>query len=444
MAAMASVASAQNPSGYAPNAMMPGGTPPGVHPAAAQYHARIPAPPRPKLPRGVNDDGGLLFYNGRPYQDGSSPYGQQMHPMFAGQQAAYQETAPTPAGEASPGQQFPHYTGQCEGGDCGQCNGCCNDPYCNNCGNGGGPFHGLFAWLSGDGRGFPGKMGSVWSAGAELVYFTREHEPDRGLVFDSISNEALISAQQLGVDYEPGFRVWLGYMGPSGLAGQFIFLQTNDMDARRTVHGSNDLRIPFPLASAFTPFSDADRMTVRNETDFSSFEANAIYPWSSLQFLLGFRYFQLSEESSITATDIEASGTGRFSVDAINRMYGAQIGVLGQYEAFGMVKFDFVAKSGLFGNAMYQHQIIRDDLEERNTSGTDGDVSYISELNARVIFPLGPTFTIQAGYDVLFVNRLALATQQYDFDNIDTSGTFVRGGRNLIIHGISAGLTAKW
>jgi hypothetical protein len=87
VAAMASIASAQNPYGYAPNMMTPGGTPPGIHPGAANYHAAIPAPPTPKLPRGVSDDGGLLFYNGKPYQD-TRYSGPQFTPV---QTAAYQQ-----------------------------------------------------------------------------------------------------------------------------------------------------------------------------------------------------------------------------------------------------------------------------------------------------------------------------------------------------------------
>ncbi|MCC7085151.1 MAG: BBP7 family outer membrane beta-barrel protein [Pirellulales bacterium] len=449
MAAMTIVASAQNPYGYAPNAMTPGGTPPGIFPGAAQYHAAIPAPPRPKLPRGVSDDGGLLFYNGRPYQDGSNPYGQQMH---AAQMAAYQEAVGGAAGDMTPAQQYAANVGQGYGeGYSGGApsEGYCNDPYCNNAGHPG-YLHSLWAWLHGENRGFPGKMGSCWSAGAELVYYRREHEPDRGLVFNTNNDNTLFSAQQLHYEYEPGFRTWLTYMGPSGIAAQFIYLQTDNMDASNTSRGNNNLQVPFPLAAnPDTPsFFGADRMTVSSNTDFHSFEANVIYPWSSLQFLAGFRYVEVSDDASIVGQDTDAAGIGRYNVDCINRLYGGQIGVLGQYEAFGLVNFDFVAKTGIYGNASFQHQMITDnqgfDNPFRDASGTNSDVAYVSELNARAVFPLGPTFSIQAGYDVIFINRLALGTQQFDFNVNSAAGTQVHGGRNLIIHGISGGLTAKW
>lgn len=447
MASIAStqIASAQNPHGYAPNMMGPGGTPPGIHPGAAQYHAAIPAPPRPKLPPGVRDDGGLLFFNGKPYQDPGPFGGQQMGGV---QQASYQAEAPS---VMSPAQQYAANTqgyaeGYPEGGDCNSCNGNCGDPYCTNCGRPG-LCHSLFAWLGGHGRGFPGKMGSVWSAGGELVYFTREHGPDRSLVLDTGSLDTVLSAQDLSYDYEPGFRTWITYMGPSGIAAQFIYLQTYNMDSSLSASGNNDLQIPFPLAAdtAIPSFFSANRMTLSNETDFNSFEANVVYPWSSLQLLAGFRYVGVDERSSIFARDTDAATSGVYGVDSRNRLYGGQIGVLGQYEAFGLFNFDFVAKTGLFGNATFQHQIITEQGEVfRDTSGSDDDVAYVSELNARAVFPLGPTFTIQAGYDVLFLNRLALATQQYDFENTASSGTAVSGGRNLIIHGVSGGITAKW
>lgn len=463
MAAMATVATAQNYYGYAPGSMpggmpgmppgggypgmMPGGapaqTPPGIFPGAAQYHAKIPAPPQQKLPRGVSDDGGLLFYNGKPYQD------------VRAQLASYQAGAPGAAPSVmSHGAGDPAMQQQMQGdsvyGDVGSGNLCneCNDPYCTNCGRHPGFMHGLFSWLHGDGRGFPGKMGSVWSAGGELIYYTREHAPDRSLVLNNFDQSTELAAQNLDFVYEPGFRTWISYMGPSGIAAQFIYLQCNNMEASSTVRGDNDLQIPFPLAAVAVDFSGADRMTLDYETNLNSFEANIVYPWSSLQLLVGYRHVQVLERSSLTATDIDDGGTSVYNIPVCdNRLNGAQIGILGQYEAFGMVNFDFAAKWGIYGNSSLQHQILRDNDNEdlvRDTTGTDTDVAYVSELNARLVVPLGPTFSVQAGYDVLFINRLALATQQYDFDVDSTAGTFVSGGRNLIIHGVSGGLTAKW
>jgi hypothetical protein len=219
------------------------------------------------------------------------------------------------------------------------------------------------------------------------------------------------------------------------------------MEASQTVRGDDDLQLPFPFAAATVGYFTADRMTLDIETNFQSFEANIIYPWSSLQFLVGYRYVQVLERSSITSTVADIGGEDVYRILSDNRLNGAQIGVLGQYEAFGIVNFDFAAKWGIYGNATLQHQIATDnggaDLF-RDTSGTDTDVAYVTELTARAVFPMGPIFSIQAGYDVFFINRLALATQQYDFEVDSSAGTFVSGGRNLIIHGVSGGITANW
>jgi hypothetical protein len=171
------------------------------------------------------------------------------------------------------------------------------------------------------------------------------------------------------------------------------------------------------LAAATFDYFGADQMSFFYRSQIQTAEANIIYPWSEVQLLLGYRYFGLDDQFTLQSSDDDDAFTSDYDVSTVNQMHGAQIGVLGQFEALGLVNFDLAGKFGVVANASRQSQTVRDlnntDLF-RATSGERTDVAFVSELRAQAIFPLGPVWSVQTGYTIFFVNRVALAPEQYD------------------------------
>ena len=120
-------------------------------------------------------------------------------------------------------------------------------------------------------------------------------------------------------------------------------------------------------------------MNFRYLSEIQGAEANMIYPFGNFQLLAGFRYLEIDEQITLTSFDVDA-GTGTFTANSFNNLYGGQIGILGQWQAFGLVDFDFFAKFGVFENYAQERQVLNDPIFFRDTFGHHSEAAYVTEL----------------------------------------------------------------
>ena len=203
----------------------------------------------------------------------------------------------------------------------------------------------------------------------------------------------------------------------------------------------------FPLASITTDFFGAAQINSHWTSAIQGTELNVIYPWGNFQLIGGYRFFEIDEGFTLEAINNVTFGTSDFDAFAFNQLHGGQIGVQGQWSLFDLVNFDFWAKFGVFADVAGQHQILRDlnnTVVLRDTRGSSTEASYISEVGAQIMIPLGASLSVHAGYDVFFINHVALAPEQFDFGNQLDSGTHVRHTGDFVLHGVNVGLTAVW
>jgi hypothetical protein len=128
-------------------------------------------------------------------------------------------------------------------------------------------------------------------------------------------------------------------------------------------------------------------------------------------------------------------------------MHYGQIGITGQWQAFGMLNFDFWAKFGVGGDICGEHQVIRtldNSVVFRDIRGQDSGFTYCTELGVQAVLPLNSTFSLHGGYDVFILNRIALAPDQMDFNDNANAGTQVQQRGDLVLHGANFGITAVW
>jgi hypothetical protein len=457
-AAMATAAMGQYPMG--PGGMYPGmagGGPPGpdammyqgTYPPVAQYRQAVPAPPPMKLPPGVRAEQGLLYYNGAAYADnhyaGPSQFYPQMTP-YAGnpiQQVGYEQSvmqgaAPGAMPASMQGPPGPYQSSMgFQGGDaqCARCSdgdGECDGP----------EHHGLW--------GFPGKLGFNWSAGVDALVMTRTIGSGKTLVINSITGDTVLRANNMEFEHEPGGRAFVALTGPSGIQYEGVYMWIDEFHARKTAGGfpgEADLGIPLPLGGTTFDFFNTDQITESYTSRIQSAEANVLFPLGCVQFLVGYRYFDMRERANLHATNFIFGESSDFDATAINQMHGGQFGLVGKWEMCGWVAFDWFAKAGFMDNFSSEHQTLSDlgnSVLLRDTSGSFADIAYVSELMAQLTMPLGSYFSIQSGYRVFFINRAALAPNQFDFATTADAGTHVRHGANVVLHGVNLGLTAQW
>jgi hypothetical protein len=491
-------ASSAYPGAYAPGMVPQGGMmPQGMYPAMAQNPSARPAgttnqaggtapsspqnqdyhgpqgqiakanPPPMKLPPGVTCENGLLYYKGsakadvdyqqfpanNPANSSRSPYrlasyqpgaeggmGPGATPSVMGPNANYGGGMPAGNamgyGEAMTPEGAP-------GGDQG-CNQCQDN---DQCGGHCGWLYGLF-----HGSAFPGKLGYVWNAGYDNLAMTRNSGTDRTLLLlDNMDGTftPIFNADQLEFNWDYGGRAHLELIGPSGITYQAEYTRIATFVTTRTANlGGGNLTLPGPLAT-FAGFADADSANFFYASAIQTGEFNMIFPFGSFEFLAGYRYMQVDERAQIAT--ISTGAVASFTADSLNVMNGGQVGVLGRWEMFGLVDFDFDAKFAVMGN---EARIDQEAIDSTGTPvsfpgvvyGSKTRVAYVTELGLQGVIPLGASFSFHAGYNVYFIDGVALAPDQFDF-NIGSSadaGTHVHNHGDIVLQGVNVGLTAVW
>ena len=97
----------------------------------------------------------------------------------------------------------------------------------------------------------------------------------------------------------------------------------------------------------------------------------------------------------------------------------------------------------MFENYAQEHQVLNDPIFFRDTSGHHSEAAYVTELGHQIVVPLGPAFSFHVGYEVYFIDRIALAPDQYDFNvGNEVDGTRVNNRGDMVLQGVNLGLTA--
>jgi hypothetical protein len=412
-------------------------------------------PPPAKLPRGVKSENGLLYYNGSPAAP-SPDVNYQQFPMNRSsgspvQMASYQAGA---AGEGSNPQSVMNsgnamQAGQAQGdGQCQNCNGNC-DGNCDDgcCGWLGSPYKCLFSFCHGGM--FPGKVGYVWQAGYVNLAMTRNAGSDRRLlVLDS--GGTAFNSQDFDFNWDYGGKAHIELIGPSGITYQWAYTRIATFVTNESVLGLADLSVPGTGNVVNQPgFALADSANFYYASAIQTGEFNVIFPFGSFEIITGYRYMQVDETSKISMFT-EGNPPASFVANSLNVMNGGQIGGMGRWEMFGLFDFDFDAKFAVMGDAARTQQNAVDNTGNPVTidpvTGTKTRVAFVTELGAQLVMPIGPSWSAHCGYNVYFIDRVALAPDQFDFNlgGTDQAGTFVKNHGDIVLQGVNLGVTAVW
>jgi hypothetical protein len=176
------------------------------------------------------------------------------------------------------------------------------------------------------------------------------------------------------------------------------------------------------------------------------------WPCRSFEWLAGFRYLNLSERLHIYAErfqDDTGLESGVYDIRTSNNLFGVQLGTrLRRWgDRWGC---EAAGKAGLFGNAAQEEQYVLDwdqggSFEKRPlTSDAGGQVAFVGELNLTGIYRLTDAWNLRAGYNLIWITGTALAPDQLDFSGTLPAGNQLSSSGNVFLHGVSAGLEARW
>jgi hypothetical protein len=295
--------------------------------------------------------------------------------------------------------------------------------------------------------------GYAW---AEGLLVTRDNgSADQPLVIDLNTDDELLTTDDLDFDWSGGVRAGYGERICGCLSWEIGYLGVFDQSASQVVELEDSLTLPDDFGLQVNNFFAADEVTVRYESDLHSAEVNLVCcccqcdgcgRCSSLEWLTGFRYISFDEEFSLRAFDSD-EGTTTYAVRTRNDLYGAQLGARAR-QCVGRWSWETTGKAGIYGNDMGQLQssiIDFPDVEYRPAQGSrGGDVAFVSDFNISGIYRLNQCWGLRAGYNLIWIEGVALAPDQIDFTNVTGSGTRLVDGGGLLLHGANVGLEARW
>jgi hypothetical protein len=169
----------------------------------------------------------------------------------------------------------------------------------------------------------------------------------------------------------------------------------------------------------------------------------------SVEWFAGLRYLDIGNDLNIAVQRDEFGGVenGSYTIHAGNRLFGGQVGgrLRRTFNRFG---WELTGKAGIYDNAAEQTQTVIDfpNFPLRPTTTTQGDdVAFVGELNLSGVYRLTNALWFKAGFNVIWIEGLALAPDQLDFNfAASPSGNQLTTTGGMFLYGANVGLEARW
>lgn len=425
------------------------------------------------------------------------PYGQMMMPGMAAPYgvapAGYGMPMEAGYGMAAPGQPMmdPNVM---PAGHMGGYGGCasCGGAGCQSCmGGRGGHFGGCQACggagcggccgLTGGGVycGFSRGIGNAWdmsnyggrcapryfdvSVDATFFMFEPGNANNTVLSSQAAANNPVLSTEDVDFNFQGGTRMTLQRSAFVGSYFEFSYLGMGNWSSLSSVSGAGDLFSPFSRfgvdpVGGYAETDNANFQSFATSNNFDSFELNlrrfftSPNCWWQASYWVGFRYVRMADDSIY----LTAGNTGSmiYTVDATNDMFGAQLGLDSTLKLTTRWSLTAFGEAGVYGNAATQKSTLDftggGPVYER---ATQRRASLVAEGGFMSTFRLAPRATLRAGYQVVYIDGVALSSDNFNFSTGGASplGTALAGraavvndNGNAVYHGPTVGFEYTW
>ncbi len=287
-------------------------------------------------------------------------------------------------------------------------------------------------------------FGPTWEWHAGVLYMRRENSSDNLLVERAAGNVSLINASDFDFNYEPGIDLGAIYRYDCDRAVEVRYLWLDDMGAQAdfTQAASNVTIFTTPT----TNWNGAETGEFDYATEVQSLEVNLLrnpcgnnWYWGA-----GFRYLNLEEEF---AGRIEGAG-GAVGSDIAweteNDLFGFQLALKGSRQ-LGCSRFriNSFAKAGLYWADQDADFVVSGAGFGSTATDSNDQAAFVGEAGIDLVYEVRCNVTLKAGYQLLFVDGAALASEQVSTtDQFNTTGvrpmTINQG--SVLFHGLNFGL----
>lgn len=302
----------------------------------------------------------------------------------------------------------------------------------------------------------------------EALFMMREPRfIDQPIVVDPNTNTTFLATSDLNFNFDPGLRATVGKQLCGGRALEFSYFGLFSGNATAiAVRPDPEAFLIFPDNFFGNVFIDMDGVQVDYSSSIHSFEANLSCCCGccnkscgkcgcgevccrSFTWFAGFRYLNLSDELNLRAQRTVGGEVeeGSYDIRTANNLFGAQLGARLR-RTKGQFGWEATGKAGIFGNDAQQEQSVTDfpNFPLRPTVlSRRGAVAFVGEINLSALYRLTDVWNLRAGYNAMWIEGVALAPDQLDFDFAAAAGgEQLNNGGGLFLHGVSVGVEARW
>jgi hypothetical protein len=310
----------------------------------------------------------------------------------------------------------------------------------------------------------------------EAVFMDREPRLARQpIIVDPNTGTTFLSTSDLDFGFDPGLRATIGTRLCCGLPLELSYFGLFQGNASAVaISPDPSAFLIFPNNFFGNVFVGMDGATVNYSSVLNSLELNLPYccgccgdchdecgcsgradrcgcgtvRCQSFEWFAGFRYLSLNERLDISAERTVSGGLeqGTYDIRTTNNLFGAQLGARWR-RSQGRLGWEATVRAGVFGNSAQENQSVIDfpNFPLRNASRSGGEAAFVGEVNLSAFYRLTDIWDLRAGYDVMWIEGLALAPDQLDFNFATSpSGDQLHNGGGMFLNGVNVGLEARW
>ena len=284
---------------------------------------------------------------------------------------------------------------------------------------------------------------STWTTQFNWLYMTRTKSSSFPLLIDA-GGSTLVNAKDLDYGWNSGFDVALSRKTRNGSNVELRYFQINGWTA--------DFSAPFVATNAIatnlpSPLAGAGTVNYLGQSALYSFEINLVdrsVNNERMQFSLGFRWLELSENLAQTFTPGGPPDT--FIIDTNNHLYGGQLGLQGVFYDGPRLNVIGWGKAGLYANVADQSTDVVSGMVLLSNGARDTAASLVAETGALLEYKMFPRASLIGGYQLLWISGGALAPDQLPNMDSIAAGLVPTGldQSTAFYHGLFAGVDVHW
>jgi hypothetical protein len=286
---------------------------------------------------------------------------------------------------------------------------------------------------------------------AEALILHRDNRSyDQPVVVNGTTGDTVMTTRDLGfTNWAAGARLAAGYRLLSGAAIEVNYFGFQDFSATASASSPFMLSAPAGLGAYTFDYHDANSVNVNYSSQLQNVELNYWLPSSGpISFLGGFRYLSWNESFGIQSNSsyYTTPEYSNYTAQTSNNLLGGQVGVRSQFE-WRRLRLDIAKKIGLFGNAFWQRSLVQDYgnsyVLEDNWIAHSG-VAVVGDLGINLGYRVTDFMTLRAGYNLIWIDGLALAPNELDFHLGQNSATGHNHNGSVFLQGVNVGFDIRW